>query len=161
MSLMLPAALHSPSQLGVVIIELRRYLNKLGDHAARKKVAGATEAAPEVSSLTKSVLTANKIAPGDEKATTSLLHELEKTQTAAPTAHMTLADLPDAGEQQQFAEWFRANIHPLTLVTFTARSDIGGGMILQTGSHQYDMSFRAQILNNKARIAEIFAHGSK
>jgi F0F1-type ATP synthase delta subunit len=42
------------------------------------------------------------------------------------------------------------------LLTFATRADIGGGMIIQAGSHVYDYSFRQQILSHKSRIAEIF-----
>jgi hypothetical protein len=38
---------------------------------------------------------------------------------------------------------------------FAIRSDIGGGMLLQAGSHFYDYSFRDRLLANKSRLMEI------
>ncbi|HSE60799.1 MAG TPA: hypothetical protein VLA88_00735, partial [Candidatus Saccharimonadales bacterium] len=59
--------------------------------------------------------------------------------------------------KRQLTVWFRTQIHPLSLLTFTFRTDIGGGIILQAGSHMYDYSFRAVILDNKQRLMEFAA----
>lgn len=157
----LPVALHSPNQLSVVVIELRRFAHSLQKYAVQTKVTGAPTALPELSNLSMAVLSANDIQQNDQKKVESLVTALEKARDKAPTAHMTLAELPDSSEQQQFAEWFRAHVHPHSLLTFSARSDIGGGMILQTGTHVYDLTFRTQLLDHKGRIAEIFGDGHK
>jgi F0F1-type ATP synthase delta subunit len=69
---------------------------------------------------------------------------------------MMLAALPNRAMKRMIVEWFRREVHPQLLLTFSARGDIGGGFILRAGSKQYDFSFRGKILSNKQRIVEIF-----
>lgn len=162
MSLVMPAELHSPEQLGVVIIELRQYLEKLSDRDVRRKVAKTSgETLPPLSILASRVLEVNNLTPAETKRVSELLKEMEAMRPKAPVARLILAALPDEEMRNQLTEWFRTQIHPLSLLSFTARADIGGGFLLQAGAKQYDFSFKTKLLNNKAYIAEIFSSGHK
>jgi F0F1-type ATP synthase delta subunit len=69
--------------------------------------------------------------------------------------HLTLGAPATRTLKRQLTVWFRSQIHPDSLLTFAARSDIGGGLILRAGSRVYDFSFRSKILENKSRIMEL------
>ncbi|HSX28684.1 MAG TPA: F0F1 ATP synthase subunit delta [Candidatus Saccharimonadales bacterium] len=158
----LPGELYSPEHLGVVIIELRNFIARMNDREVRKKVTGATgEAMPPLSRLAERLLQANELTPSKLEGIEQLLKKLEAIRTEAPTVHIVLAELPDATLRQQLADWFRTQADSHTLLTFAMRSDIGGGLLLQSGSHLYDFSFRTQLLANKQRLAEILTHGRK
>lgn len=152
----LPVDLYSPEQLSAIIIELRGYIGTLRDTAVRAKAAHATAGAPHASALLVGTLHESATSPTDQPATEKLLKELEAIRDKAPAVHLMMAALPNRDLKRKLTEWFRDEIHPCALLTFATRADIGGGLILQAGSHVYNYSFREQILNHKARISEIY-----
>jgi hypothetical protein len=153
----LPVDMYSTDQLSAVMLELRDYCNVLRDTSARKKITHAAEEVPHVSALLLGVLHGAGIRAGNYDDAEGLLKELESLRSKAVVAHVTLAALPTRTLKRQLTVWFRAEIHPSAFLTFVMRSDIGGGIIVQMGSRLYDFSFREVLLNNKARIGEIFS----
>lgn len=157
MSYSLPVDVHSPEQLGLLIAELRDVAAQRRNQAVQAKVTGKAGAdSTHISALLGQVLKEAKVAVNNPGALDEVLANLEQLRAKAPSVRLTLTAAPTRLYKQQFTTWFRANIHPDTLVTFSVRSDIGGGATLIAGSHVYDFSFREQLLRNKGRIAEIF-----
>ena len=155
MSILLPVDIASPAQLSELITQLHTYRNQLRDAAVQAKVKKTRLIAPELSNELVNLLHNNKADPGDS-AQLELLHkELQKVLTTAPVVHITLAANPGRTLRRQLTVWFRTQIEQTSLLTFAVRSDIGGGLLLQAGSHFYDYSFRDRILANKSRLMEI------
>ena len=153
----LPIDLYSPDQLSAIILELRGHIGKLRDTAVRAKAQHAEVGAPpHTSALLLGVFKGAGITSTDQQAAEKLLNELEAIRDKAPAVHLMMAALPNRDLKRKLTVWFRAEIHPYTMLTFATRMDIGGGIIIQAGSHIYDYSFRQQILGHKARISEIF-----
>jgi len=152
----LPLDLYSPEQLSAVIIELRGYISALRDTAVRAKAAHATAGTPHASALLLGTMHESATKATDQADTEKLLKQLEAIRDKAPTAHLLMAALPNRELKRKMTDWFRTEIHPFALLTFAVRADIGGGFILQTGSHVYNYSFREQILSHKSRISEIY-----
>lgn len=152
----LPLDLYSPEQLSAVIIELREYSSALRDMQVRAKMAKSEITPPHTSALLLGVIHSTEANATDMTAIEKLLHQLEAIRDKAPTAHIMMAALPNRDLKRKLIEWFRTQIHPYMLLTFATRTDIGGGIIMQAGSHIYDYSFRQQLLNNKHRISEIY-----
>lgn len=153
----LPVDLYSPDQLSAVILELRAHTSALRDAAVRAKTTGATITAPaHTSALLLGALKGAGVSTTDQAGAEKLLRELEAIRDKAPAVHLMMAALPNRDLKRKLTEWFRSEIHPYTLLTFATRADMGGGVIIQAGSHVYDFSFRQQILGHKARISEIF-----
>lgn len=150
MSVQLPLDTYSPDQLSELILELQDAAGQARDNTVR----GQADASPQSPNLV-ALLDANKIAPTDADALETLSKDIAAILDKAPTVHILLSSMPNRPVKRQFALWFRTQIHPLTLITFAARGDLGGGAIIQTGSHLYDMSFRRSIIDNKARLTEI------
>ncbi len=159
MSVRMPNDLYSPDQLSAIILELRSYLAQLHDGAVRAKTAHTPMEAPatHLSALLMGVMHGTGITTTDSAEAEKLLKGLEAIRDKAPAVHLMMAALPNRTLKRQLTAWFRAEVHPYTLMTFAVRMDIGGGVVMQAGSHIYDFSFRQQILGNKQRISEIFA----
>jgi hypothetical protein len=156
-SLRLPVDVYSVEQLSSLIAELREHASAVRSATVRAKVSERRQEVPAPSPLLTSLLHGTTTKVDDATASEALLKDLETLRKKAPIAHITLAALPTRTIKRQLVVWFRAEIHPYALLTFAMRSDIGGGLILQVGSHIYDLSFRQQLLANKQRISEIFA----
>jgi hypothetical protein len=154
----LPIDLYSLDQLTAIIIELRAHINALRDASARARAtqSEATIAAPQLSALLLGALKGAGLAPTDEPGAEKLMEELEAIRDKAPAVHLMLAALPNRELKRKLTEWFRNEIHPYTMLTFAARMDIGGGLIIRAGSRIHDYSFRRQIFEHKSRISEIF-----
>ncbi|EDK72544.1 hypothetical protein TM7_0328 [candidate division TM7 genomosp. GTL1] len=158
MKVTLPGELWSDTQLGWAIVELREYAAKLRDRAARRQVASTVgEEMPPLSPLGVKILQANNVTLAKAEEIEALVRELETIRGQAPTTRLILADVPDDLVRSQIVGWFRQSVHPYVLVTFIARADIGGGMILQAGSKHYDFSYKKRLLENKAKLPEILA----
>jgi hypothetical protein len=153
----LPLDLYSPEQLSAIIIELRGHISSLRDASVRAKASHTATSEPvHTSALLLGVLRESGVSPTDQPADEKLLKELEAIRNKAPAVHLMMAALPNRDLKRKLTDWFRAEIHPYTLLTFAVRADIGGGVIVQAGSHVYNWSFREQILNHKSRISEIY-----
>lgn len=152
-ALALPLDTYSPDHLSELVLELQDLVAASRDAAARKKT---DDESPVLSPNLSELLAANNIKDiGDVAALEALAKQTAETLDKAPTVHILLSNMPGRVLRREFATWFRTNIHAQTLMTFAARSDLGGGAIVQAGSHLYDMSFRRSIIDNKARLTEI------
>lgn len=146
----LPIDVYSPDQLSELVLELQDLAAALRDETARGE-KNEIAISPDLAAL----LNANQTNSTDIEAIEALTKDAEATLQAAPTVHILLAASPNRVIKRQLVEWFRTEINPQTLMTFAARSDLGGGAIVQAGSHLYDLSFRRSITDNKSRMTEI------
>lgn len=158
MSVKLPADVYAPDQVGIVLWELGRLIGQLRDASTRASVTGKAEPAREfhASASLLSVLSETKVSAEDYKALEKLQTELQDIRSKAPVAHVLLSALPNQTLKRQLVEWCRENLHKELLMTFATRGDMGGGFILRIGSKQYDFTYRAQLLENRHRLTEIF-----
>lgn len=158
MSFKLSTDIYSPDHISIVLWELERLIGWLRDESVRESVAGQGSAEKEVhlSHFLLGVLDTAGVSANDQAGLEGLHAQLQAVQAQAPVAHIMLSALPNRTLKRQLVEWFRQEIHQQALVTFSVRTDIGGGFMLRIGSRQYDFTFRGQLIENKHRIAEIF-----
>lgn len=149
-SFALPLDTYSPDQLSTLVLELQDLSSAVRDATARKDTAH-----PQLSADLANLLNENNVADNDAAAIEELTKAAAQALDKAPTVHILLAAMPGRAQKRQFVTWFREQINPLTLMTFAARSDLGGGAIIQAGSHLYDLSFRRGIIDNKAKLTEL------
>jgi len=154
----LPDDVYSPDQVGIVLWELDKVIGALRDVDTRRMVSGAEVAGSDVhiSALLLSVLRSSGVSERDLGALESLQTELQAVRTSAPVAHFLLSALPNRSFKRELVAWCRQNLHQSLLMTFATRGDLGGGFVLRVGSKQYDFTYRAQLLSDKARLVEIF-----
>jgi hypothetical protein len=150
----LPLDLHSPDQVSSVLVELQKYRGEQRDATVRAKAGGKAEK-PEMSETLENLLRLSNVAHDNGPGLEALAKQLAGILKAAPVMHVLLAGPPNRTFKRQLTVWFRTQVHPTSLLTFAARADIGGGIILQAGSHMYDYSFRGAILDNKKRLMEL------
>lgn len=157
MNIALPVDVYSPDQLSGLVAELQNYRGHLRDASVRAKTTKNKTAVelPEISEELSGLLHKSGIAADSSETLDLAQKELQKVLKKAPVMRITLADLPNKTLKRQLTVWFRTQVNPHSLLAFTARSDIGGGIMLQAGSHFYDYSFRERILANKKRLMEI------
>jgi hypothetical protein len=154
LSLHLPVDMQSPDQVSGAVVALQQYRSALRDQTTRAKFDAKTEK-PEVPTQLEGLLHNTGVASEDASGLEALQAQLEKALKDAPVMHVTLAAPANRTLKRQLTVWFRTQVHPTSLLTFAARSDIGGGVILRAGSRVYDYSFRAAILDNKSRLMEL------
>lgn len=158
MSFKLSADVYSPDHVGIALWELERHIGWLRDEGVRTSVVGQEGAKKEVylSAFLLGVFEEAGVASDDLAGLEKLQAMLQAVRDQAPVAHVVLTALPNRTLKRQLVEWFRKEVHQQALVTFSVRSDLGGGFLLRIGSKQYDFTFRGRLLDNKHRIAEIF-----
>ncbi len=84
-----------------------------------------------------------------------LIASLETYQKQAPNMTITLAAPASRGFKTNIVAWCRKNVAPGVLVTFDFNATILGGMVVRSGSHVYDWSFRRAILENRSKLPEV------
>lgn len=154
----LPVDVYSPDHLSILIIELHNLASAARSVSARSKVGSQAHIEQAgISAELTSLLKTNAVGL-DEIDKMDTLHKLlDSALKAAPVIHVTLAGLPSRLIKRQITVWFRTRVHAHTLLTFAARRDIGGGIILNAGSHMYDFSYRQMILANPKRLGELIS----
>lgn len=153
MSMVLPADISSPDQLGEVLLELQDVVTAVRSAQART-TQGAIEP-PVLSGDLAQLIQRTNVNVGDIAALEALAQDIRRTLDTAPTAHILLSATPTRSMKRTLTTWFRTEIDPQILLSFAARSDLGGGAVIQVGSHLYDFSFRRTILDHKSRLTEL------
>jgi len=156
MNLVLTPRLQTADQISEMVIELREYLGKLHDMAIRGRVANIhNEELPALSPLLQDLIRANGIAMTAVQPLRQLLTRLEELRITAPHMRVMLPAWPSASIRERITSQVRASLHPNMTLVFTVRADMGGGCVLQSGSHRYDFSFHTVLLANKHKISEL------
>lgn len=151
----LPIDIYSPDQSSGLLLALHEYIEAVHQAAVKAKVENQSVPRPEMPTAVESLATGSGVDVTNLQALDELYKQLDAALQKAPTMHLTVSAIPGRTFKRQMTVWFRTQIHPMTLLTFSARSDIGGGIVLQAGSRLYDYSFRQRILANPKRIGEL------
>lgn len=156
MSVVLTPHIQTADNLSELVIELREYVGKLHDIAVRGRIANIHgESMPPLSPLATELFKANNVSPTTFQPMRQLLTDLEEVRITAPRMRIMLPAWPSTSIRERITTQIRTSIHPYMTLTFTVRADMGGGCIMQTGSHRYDFSFHTQLLTNKHKISEL------
>ncbi|HSE29219.1 MAG TPA: F0F1 ATP synthase subunit delta [Candidatus Saccharimonadales bacterium] len=145
----IPTELYSPDLINLAIFELDRYISSVRDSKARSTPT------PLPPTGLAQVFSAMGVKTSSTDELESLKEQLKAFLVKSPTVNIILSAPPTNGVKQQITSWFRQQVSPNILLNFSARADIGGGIILQVGSRIYDFSFKKSLLDNKSRIAEL------
>jgi hypothetical protein len=157
MKLKLPDSTSSPQDLAALILDVQAYARWYA-HEAVKKQAGAKRPSepPLVSPGALEVIHEWEAKqPLNRERLEALVRTLTDYKTHAPTLTLTLAAPPTRPVKAALVAWCRENIAADTLVTFQFNSTLLGGMVVRSGSHVFDWSFRRQILENRQKFPEV------
>lgn len=164
MKLKLEESISSPEDLKAVILEIQSYARwyshnaikkRLGVKMRRKTTAEAPVLSPETSNIIRDWSSENTLT---QSSFDQLLKTLETYARTAPQLTITLAAPPSNGLKKTLVGWCRENISPDMLVNFQFNSVLLGGMVVRSGSHVFDWSFRRQILETRQRFPEVLRH---
>ena len=154
MAFELPAAIYSPALLESVIYDIQTYLDWIRQNEIRKKVGATRKEEPTHSAETVLVIEAWLAGqPPTLEAVTQLLEYLKKLKPKE--IHLTLAALPNRTQREALVAWFRNNVAPGLLVSFVADRNLGGGVVVRTPNHVYDLTWKAQLIEGRSKLAEI------
>jgi hypothetical protein len=158
MKLKLDGSIASPQDLRSLRNELHAYGSWLARTDIKRQTGAATGkiAAPELSPAAKSCL--KTYVPSTDKASSALeelVAELDKLADRANHITITLAAPAPGSLKQTLVEWCRANLSDDILVSFQFNATILGGMVVRSGSHIFDWSFRRAIMDNRAKLPEV------
>lgn len=153
MALRLPDTVSSGQDLNSLIIDVHEYL-KWYTHESIKKRSGSKKKSdpPEISEGANELVRQwNESRDKLEE----LVQTLEDIHHNSKLITITLADQPSGGVKKKLVSWCRKEIAPDILVNFSVNNSILGGLVVRAGSRVFDMSFRREILANKAHLGEV------
>lgn len=149
LKIILPAGLMSPAD----VRRLRRSASSLADYLQQLKLKNSDEPLPKPSTgLLADFAAANDLNLAkieDCRQTVTLLTELE---ALAPVMHISFAKEPSAGVMHRITDWFRKNVHPLTLITVGLQPSMGAGCYLRTTNRYFDLSLRRHLLDGRGLL---------
>lgn len=156
----LPASVSSRQDLRAIIMELQSYGRWYNQTVIKQNVAGQPPAAqPQLSPAAADFIRQWQADPQTAKAgLDKLIEALESFAAKAPFVTVTLAAPAPAALRQAIVDWFRQNVRPDLLVDFQFSGSMLGGMAVRYGSRVSDWSFKRQIMDNRAKFAEVLRH---
>jgi len=160
MNLKLDESVSSPQDLRALIAELHAYGNWLAHNDIKRRVgSGGKNPAPELSPAAKACL--KDYVPTSAKAEAALeelVAELDKLSRTARQITITLAAPAPGNLKKTLVGWCRANLDSDVLVSFQFNANLLGGMVVRSGSHIFDWSFRRSIMENRLKFPETLRH---
>lgn len=147
----------SAQDVKALALELREYGRWFSHNEIKKRVhAHKTTAAPILSPAASALLRQQSASgPLTQATLDKLLKQLADYEKTAPQLTITLAAPPAASLKRSLVGWCRDNLAADALVNFQFSSAILGGLVVRTGSHVYDWSFRRQILAERGKFPEV------
>ena len=147
----------SPQDIKALVLEIHEYAHWFTHNYVKLRVhARNTSPEPEISPAAKSqIRTWNAGTETTTKSLDQLIATLEDYANTAPVLTVTLAAVPSAGLKKQLVSWCRNNLTPNVLINFQFNATILGGMVVRSGSHVYDWSFRRTVLAERERFPEV------
>lgn len=157
MKLKLDDSIASPQDLRALIAELHAYGNWLAHNDIKRRVgAGSKNPTPELSPAAKACL--KSYVPTSAKAEAALeelVSELDRLSRKASIVTITLAAPAPGSLKKTLVAWCRENLSGDVLVSFQFNANLLGGMVVRSGSHIFDWSFRRAIMENRAKFPEV------
>ena len=151
MKLELPPEITTPTELKTVRLELADYIGNQQHRAALTKVGTKPARSKPVSAELAAVLKAWS-APADLD---DLAGQLDQLIAHASTITLSLPAQASIEFRQRLIGWLRTEIKPNLLVNLTVNPEIGGGVIIRTTNHVYDLSFKSRLLASRKLIPEL------
>lgn len=150
----LPTRLYSKHQVEDIAAEVAQLLEQQQNQRIRSQYGQDQSSEPAPSTLLQEFLTANGWTVKDLAAAKDALDHVRQH---APVMHCTLPRRPQPGWLRELAEWFRAHVHPLTLLTVRVDRTILGGMVARGTNQVWDFSIRRMFHNKRDQLKQVIA----
>lgn len=151
-----PAEIISPDQVRQALGELESLRSWLKDYDRSVRV-GAVTAAPRPPMGPDTKLLHGEIdwAKVKLEQVDDLISDIEARLNSAPEVHVSLPAFPLEEVKKDLANWFRNNISPKILLSFSGDSTLSGGMVVRTRNHLYNFSLSRQLWEQRSLIPGI------
>lgn len=149
----LPKQVYSRAQ----VLALAEEAKKAADSARTKDIKqkytnSRPQSKPKTSYDLREFMSLNKISPQDFKTASSALADIAKS---APRVTCTLPVMPAQNHENQLAEWFREQVHPLALLTIHVDRTILGGAVVRGRNSSWDFSVRRMFAAREDALEEV------
>lgn len=157
MNLKLPDTVFSSQDLNGLILEIHEYTKWLQHESIKQRVnASKSSDHPVLTTAASDLIRQSNDGKDPSRAQLEdLIQTLKNYKDKAPSITVTLAAPPTVSVKRTLVTWLRENITPNVLVNFQFNSTLLGGMVVRSGSHIFDWSFRRQILENRDKFPEV------
>jgi hypothetical protein len=151
----IPISVASSDDLQLLTLEVKKIIDLSREQSLRKT---SSSKLPEldISPPLRELLELNS---GDAIPGISKLEELEEwleeAKISAPQIHLTLPGAPGQKQKTEIIEWFRDQIHPLSMVFFEYNRSLAGGFAIRLGGQMFDYSFRHALLSNPDAMVRV------
>ncbi len=159
MDIKLPSSVASLQDLMTLAQEVKEYSRWYAHESVKKQVdSSAPSEPPIVSPATLEIIHIyQKDGKLDQRTVAELIEKLEDYGESAPALTITLAAPPTNDIKTNLVSWCRENIAPNVLVSFRFNATILGGIVVRSGSHIFDWSFRRKLLDARSRFPEVLS----
>lgn len=157
MKLKLPDSVASTQDLAALILEVRDYARWFAHESIKSRVhATHPSQRPEMSAAASELIRSVEAKKSPSRQDfDDLVTSLTHIKNTAPTMTITLAAPATSDIKRSLAGWCRSNISADILIDFQFNRTLLGGMVLRSGSHIFDWSFRRQILTARDAFPEV------
>lgn len=156
MKLQLPDNVATGQDVQALVLEVRTYAKWYSQYAIKKRLRlKSARQEPDVSAAAKELIRDWAMQkPLSTASLDELVTALNSFESTAPQITITLAAPPTAGVKKTLVGWCRNKIAPNILVNFQFNAELLGGLVVRSGSHIFDWSFRRQILSAQDKFPE-------
>ncbi len=152
----LPESIYTPQDLMTLIVELHDFRRQFSHNAILKKANQKNNESLAVSPAARQLMAEYQTkTPLTQADIDAIIKDLEAIKSSANQMTITLAAPATDDIKQRLVGWCRKNIAPDTLVNFSFNTNLLGGMVVRSGSHIYDWSWRRQILAARYNFPEV------
>lgn len=130
-----------------------RELTVIDDYFHQAAVRGSKDQAmPALGKALGSMAEANRLNLLHAEDRSQLKSFLTKLKAQAPVVHMSFPSEASASFLARILEWFRANVHPYTVLHVGLQPELAAGCIVRTTNKSFDFSFRKRLEQSKQKL---------
>lgn len=141
-TMILPPTTVSVSDVSRLVRELEQVDADMTAMAIREKEGVHTDVQPVLSEQLADFIHENHVSLDDEHQRAELIASTRQLKSSVPVVHVTVASMIDRESVEELIRWFRASIHPQTVLAIGVQPGIVGGIYIRTKNRVYDMSLR-------------------
>lgn len=141
-TVILPPTTVTMSDMSRLVRELEQVDADMTAITIREKEGVHSDVQPVLSEQLADFVRENHVVLEDEQKRGALIAVVRQLKGTVPMVHVTVAAMIDRDSVAELIQWFRASIHPQTVLAIGVQPAIIGGMYMRTKNHVYDMSVR-------------------
>lgn len=145
----LPANVVTKVDVSRLVTEMEQLDNDLVTRDVHTKAGVPIMNQLTLSEPLRDFLVVNKIEIGSSQQRALLIKQLRQFKLTAPVVHVTFAAPADLESLRKIAAWFRASVHPQSIISVGLQPSLIGGVHVRTPNHVHDFSLRARLAGHR------------